>query len=96
VAEGSPTAIKTAQPGRLFELTTDAPERAAATLEAHFAAWRVALFGRGLHLIAIDDGDLDQATRALHEAGVKVTQMRPLPFSLEDAFIGTIEREPVA
>ena len=96
VTEGTPTAIKAAQPGRLFEITTDAPERAAAALVDLFPAWRVALFGVRLHLIAIDDGDLDRATGALRAAGVDVTETRPLPFSLEDAFIGTIERRPAA
>jgi ABC-2 type transport system ATP-binding protein len=96
VTEGSPTAIKAAQPGRLFEITTDAPERAAAALEKLFPAWRVALFGTRLHLIAIEDGDLDRATGALRTAGVNVAQTRPLSFSLEDAFIGTIERQPAA
>ncbi len=96
VTQGSPTAIKAAQPGRLFEITTDAPERAAATLEQHFAAWRVALFGTRLHLIATEEGDLEQAIGALRAAGVNVTKTRPLPFSLEDAFIGTIERQPAA
>jgi ABC-2 type transport system ATP-binding protein len=96
VTEGSPTAIKAAQPGRLFEIATDAPENAASALEKLFPAWRVALFGTRLHLIAIDDGDLDRATAALRAAGVNVAQTRPLAFSLEDAFIGTIERQPAA
>ena len=96
VAEGSPSAIKAAQPGRLVEISTDAPERATTALEQQFAAWRVALFGTRLHLIAIDDGDLDLATAALRAAGITITATRPLPFSLEDAFIGTIEREPAA
>jgi ABC-2 type transport system ATP-binding protein len=96
VTEGSPGAIKAAQPGRLVEIAADAPERATAILEGHFAAWRVALFGTRLHLVAIDDGDLDRATDALRAAGVSVTATRPLPFSLEDAFIGTIERQPAA
>jgi ABC-2 type transport system ATP-binding protein len=96
VTEGSPTAIKAAQPGRLFEITTDAPERAAAALEQLFPAWRVALFGTRMRLIALDDGDLDRATGALRAAGVNVSQTRPVPFSLEDAFIGTIERQPAA
>ena len=96
VAEGSPTAIKAAQPGRLFEITTDAPERAAAALEKLFPAWRVALFGTRLHLIALEDGDLERAQDTLRAAGVNVTQSRPLLFSLEDAFIGTIERAPAA
>ena len=96
VAEGSPTAIKAAQPGRLFEITTDAPERAAAALEKLFPAWRIALFGTRLHVISLADGDLERATDALRSAGANVVQTRPLPFSLEDAFIGTIEREPAA
>jgi len=96
VTEGSPSAIKATQPGRLVEIATDAPERATATLEQHFAAWRVALFGTRLHLVAIDDGDVDRATGALRAAGVNVTATRPLPFSLEDAFIGTIERQSAA
>lgn len=96
VTEGSPTAIKAAQPGRLLEITTDAPERAAAALEQIFPAWRMALFGARLHLIAIGGDDLDRAVDALRASGVNVVQTRPLPFSLEDAFIGTIEREPAA
>jgi ABC-2 type transport system ATP-binding protein len=96
VAEGSPSAIKAAQPGRLFEITTDAPERATTALEKHFAAWRVALFGTRLHLIALADGDLERAAGALRDAGIAVTQTRSLPFSLEDAFIGTIERAAAA
>jgi ABC-2 type transport system ATP-binding protein len=96
VTEGSPTAIKAAQPGRLFEITADGPERAVAALEKLFPTWRVALFGSQIHLIAIEAGDLDRAMAALHTAGVNATQTRPLPFSLEDAFIGTIERQPAA
>jgi hypothetical protein len=79
VTEGSPTEIKAAQPGRLFEITTDAPERAAAALEKFFPPGGSRIFGTRLHLIAIDDGDLDRATGALRAAGVKVTLSRPLP-----------------
>jgi ABC-2 type transport system ATP-binding protein len=96
LTEGSPTAIKAAQPGRLFELTTDAPQLATAALEKLFPAWRIARFGTRLHLIALAPGDLDRATEGLRAAGVSLTQSRPLPFSLEDAFIGTIERRPAA
>jgi ABC-2 type transport system ATP-binding protein len=96
VAQGSPSELKAAQPGKLFEITSDAPDLAAAALEKCFVAWRVALFGTRLHLIALDDGDLERATDALRAAGLKVIQTRPLPFSLEDAFIGTIERVAAA
>jgi ABC-2 type transport system ATP-binding protein len=96
VTEGSPTAIKAAQPGRLFEITIDAPERAAAALKTLFPVWRVALFGSRIHLITIEDGDLDRAMGALRAARVNFAQTRPLPFSLEDAFISTIKRQPAA
>ncbi len=96
VAQGSPTAIKADQPGRLFEITCGRPDLAVSALEAIFPAWRVAQFGIRIHLIAIDDGDLKRATDAIGAAGANVTQTRPLPFSLEDAFIGTIERQPAA
>jgi hypothetical protein len=49
-----------------------------------------------LHLISLDDGDLERGTDALRAAGVKVIETRPLPLSLEDAFIGTIERVAAA
>jgi ABC-2 type transport system ATP-binding protein len=94
--EGSPTAIKAAQPGRLFEIATDAPRRAATTLATQFATWRTVLFGPLVHLIALDEGDLDRATALLRSAGIGVTATQPRPFSLEDAFIGTIEREKAA
>jgi len=96
VAEGSPTEIKAAQPGRLYEIATDAPERAAAALEARFAGWRVAQFGMRLHVTAVAEGDLEEAQTVLRSAGVTVTATRPIPFSLEDAFIGTIERKGAA
>jgi ABC-2 type transport system ATP-binding protein len=96
VAEGSPSAIKADQPGQLYEIATDAPERAAAALEARFGGWRVALFGTLLHAIVLDDGDLAAALDALHAARVTVTATRAIPFSLEDAFIGTIERRGAA
>ena len=96
IAQGSPSEIKGAQPGRLYEIATDAPERAVAALDERFPAWRVALFGARLHLIALDDGDLERALDTLQAAGVDVGATRAIPYSLEDAFIGTIERAQAA
>ena len=96
LAEGAPSAIRAAQPGRLVEIATDAPERAAAALERHFPAWRVALFGARVHLIALEEHDVDDAERALRAAGIAIASTRAIPYSLEDAFISTLEREGVA
>ena len=46
-------------------------------LEKRFPAWRVALFGTRLHLIALDDGDLERATgRRCARPGVNVAATR--------------------
>ena len=92
VAEGSPEQIKAQQPGRLFEIATDAPQRAADLIETLYPHWRVALFGDRLHFVAEHDDELADLRHRLEAAHVRVTATRPVPFSLEDAFIGTTER----
>jgi ABC-2 type transport system ATP-binding protein len=96
LAEGSPGTIKSDQPGRLYELVSDAPDRAAVALERRFAAWQVSPFGNRIHLIALGDDDLAAAREALAAAGIGLRSARAIPFSLEDAFIGTIERQGAA
>jgi ABC-2 type transport system ATP-binding protein len=92
VAEGSPSEIKAAQPGRLFELAVDRPQEAIATLLRRHESWRVALFGRRIHLVVDDDAQLAASQAELAARGIAVDGVRALPFSLEDAFIGTVAR----
>jgi ABC-2 type transport system ATP-binding protein len=94
VAEGSPAQIKAAQSGHVLEYVVDQPQRAADFLRIHGERWRVALFGDRLHIIT--DGDAragEQATTAkLNARGIRVLQVREARFSLEDVFIGIVEK----
>ena len=94
VAEGSPSEIKTRQPGHLLELVVDQPQRAADVLKARRERWRVSLFGSRLHVITDDDVEAGrQATvRDLQESGIRVTQVREVRFSLEDVFISVVAK----
>ncbi len=92
VAEGSPSEIKAAQPGQLFELAVDRPQEAIATLLRRHEPWRVALFGSRIHLVVDDDAQLAATRTELAARGIAVGTVRALPFSLEDAFIGTVAR----
>lgn len=99
VIEGTPTAVKQAQPGHLFELQVAAGshQRAADLLRRHWEPWRVSSFADRLHLV-LDraDPELALVRRRLGEAGIAVQALRPIPFSLEDAFIGTVQRAAAA
>jgi ABC-2 type transport system ATP-binding protein len=95
VIEGSPTAVKAAQPGSLFELLVP-PERlrqAAGVLRGRWEGWRVSIFADRLHLVVdAPEAELPELHRLLTAAGIEVQALRPIPFSLEDAFIGTVQR----
>jgi len=94
VAEGSPTEIKGQQTGRLLEVVVDEPQRAADLLKNETERWRVSLFGDRLHVIT--DGDVaggEKSTRATLESnGIQVKQVREGRFSMEDVFIGVVEK----
>jgi ABC-2 type transport system ATP-binding protein len=94
VAEGSPNAIRSRQPGHLLELIVDQPQRAADLLKSEKERWRVSLFGARLHVIT--DEDLDAGRRAtiqtLEAGGVRVLDQREIRFSLEDVFISVVEQ----
>jgi ABC-2 type transport system ATP-binding protein len=92
-AEGSPSQLKAAQPGQLLELIVDHPQAASNLLKQHFAGWRVSMFAHALHVV------LDHPTRELsilqsllNTHQITLHSLRPIPFSLEDAFIGTVQR----
>jgi ABC-2 type transport system ATP-binding protein len=93
VAHGSPSEIKTSQPGQLFELVSPQIQPASDLLKGRLAPWRVSIFGDRLHLV-LDDADTDLATvrRWLAEADIEIHTLHPTPFTLEDAFIGIVQR----
>ena len=93
VAQGSPTQIKASQPGQLLELVTSHTQAASNLLKQKLAPWRVSIFGDRLHLVLEHPNtDLGAVQNWLQAAHIQVKAQRTLPFSLEDAFIGTVQR----
>ena len=93
VAQGSPSQIKAEQPGQLIELISDRTQAASDLLKQHLEPWRVSIFGDHLHVV-LDDPDAQTAEigSQLEQAGISIQSLRPIPFSLEDAFIGIVQR----
>jgi drug efflux transport system ATP-binding protein len=94
VAEGSPTGIKSQQHGHLLEVIVDQPQRAADLLKAGGDRWRVSLFGDRLHVLTDSDAQAGarQTQQTLEAAGIRVSSVREIRFSLEDAFISVVEQ----
>jgi len=94
VAEGSPTGIKSQQHGHLLEVVVDQPQRAADLLKAGGDRWRVSLFGDRLHVLTDSDAQAGarQTQQTLEAEGIRVSSVREIRFSLEDAFISVVEQ----
>lgn len=93
VAQGSPTEIKASQPGQLMEVVANCTQEASNLLKTRLDPWRVSIFGDRLHLV-LDrpDSDIPQIRSILQAEGIHLRSVRPIPFSLEDAFIGIVQR----
>jgi ABC-2 type transport system ATP-binding protein len=89
VAEGTPSGVKAAQGGRVLEIRTAEPQRAAGLLKAEMERWRVSLFGDRLHVIV--DGEAPAAARhlaaRLEREAIRILEVREQDYSLEDVFI---------
>jgi ABC-2 type transport system ATP-binding protein len=94
VTEGTPSAIKDAQEGQLLEFVTDQPQRALDLLKNDVERWRVSLFGDRLHIITSENAAAGERTHRekLAAAGIRVISAKPGRFSLEDVFIGVVEK----
>jgi ABC-2 type transport system ATP-binding protein len=97
VAEGTPSGVKAAQGGRVLEVRTDDPLRAAAVLKRELEAWRVSLFGDRFHVIV--DGDAQAAAGRLVERlareGIRVLEATEQDYTLEDVFLAIVEKGAV-
>jgi ABC-2 type transport system ATP-binding protein len=93
VLEGSPTEVKAAQVGQIIELKVDRNQQAANYLKTILEPWRVSIFGDRLHVV-LDDPSVELPIMRSHlvEHHIQIFSDRPVPFSLEDAFIGTVQR----
>ncbi len=93
VAQGSPTEIKAMQPGQLVEMVVEQTQDASNLLKTKLASWQVSIFGDRLHLVLDDpDSEIFQVYSILENSGIKIHSLRSIPFSLEDAFIGIVQR----
>lgn len=93
VIEGSPSQIKAAQPGKLIEVVPDQNQAASNLLKQYLEPWRVSIFADRLHVVVDDpDREIPQLRALLESANMTLHSLRPIPYSLEDAFIGTVQR----
>ncbi|HIK03918.1 MAG TPA: ABC transporter ATP-binding protein [Trichormus sp. M33_DOE_039] len=93
VAEGSPSSIKASQPGQLIEIIVNQNQAASKLLKQHFESWRVSIFADSLHIVLDNpEAEINQLTQLLESHQITINSLRPISFSLEDAFIGIVER----
>ena len=93
VVEGSPSYIKTSQPGQLVEVVVNQNQAASNLLKQHLDSWRVSIFANSLHIVLDNpDTEIPQLLHLLESAQFTVHSVRQIPFSLEDAFIGIVQR----
>ncbi|MDZ8262923.1 ATP-binding cassette domain-containing protein [Nostoc sp. ChiQUE01b] len=93
VAEGSPSSVKASQPGQLIEIIVNQNQIASKILKQHFESWRVSIFADSLHVVLDHpEQEINQLTQLLKANQITINSLRPIPFSLEDAFIGIVQR----
>lgn len=91
VIEGSPSEIKSKSSGQLFEVVCDNTQSAFQTLSTALDHWRVAVFGRSIHVL-LEKDERAKLESILQMADCRSAKIRAIPFSLEDAFIDVVER----
>ncbi len=98
VTQGSPSQVKAEQPGSLLEVVVVAThashlQAASDLLKTEYDPWRVSIFGDRLHVV-LDHPEVEipQMREILSSAQIDIQSLRPIPFSLEDAFIGVVSR----
>ncbi|AVH70988.1 ATP-binding cassette domain-containing protein [Nostoc sp. 'Lobaria pulmonaria (5183) cyanobiont'] len=93
VISGSSSSIKASQPGQLIEVIVNQNQAAADLLKQHLDPWRVSIFADSLHIVLDDpDRELPQLLKLIESAQITISRVRPISFSLEDAFIGIVQR----
>ncbi|MBD2595479.1 ABC transporter ATP-binding protein [Nostoc spongiaeforme FACHB-130] len=93
VAEGSPSSIKASQPGKLIEIIVNQNQTASQLLKQHFDSWRISIFANSLHVVLDNpEQEINKINQLLKANQIQIHSLRPVPFSLEDAFIGIVER----
>ncbi|MFI5337306.1 MAG: ABC transporter ATP-binding protein [Opitutales bacterium] len=93
IALGTPRELKTEHmPEAVLELECDRPADAMLVLERLPEVKEVALFGKGLHVVAADPAAAEPAIRAaLAAGGYRATRLERITPTLEDVFVSLIE-----
>lgn len=93
IALGTPRALKTEHMREaVLELDCERPSEAMAVLERLPAVQEVALYGRGLHVVARDEAGATAAIPgALAAAGLGLQRLERITPTLEDVFVSLIE-----
>lgn len=93
VAQGSPSEIKAQQPGKLIEIIVSDTQKASNLLKTQLESWRVSIFGDRLHVVLDNpERELSQVRQSLQGNQIDIQSERAIPFALEDAFIGIVQR----
>jgi len=93
IALGTPEALKTElMPEDVLEIIGDRPQDAMGEIEGIEGVKEVALFGKGLHVVAANGKAVAPAIRqVLNARGYHITYLEKIPPSLEDVFVSLIE-----
>jgi ABC-2 type transport system ATP-binding protein len=93
VAQGTPGEIKSSQPGRLIVLVTGNPQKASDLLKTRLESWRVSIFADTIHIVLDNpEKEFKELLDLLGSNGITVQSHKYGSFSLEDAFIGVVQR----
>jgi ABC-2 type transport system ATP-binding protein len=96
VAQGSPSTLKREEiPEQMWQVSCDAVTDALSLLQEQRWVKESSIFGRALHIgVDLPEQQAEEAIRGVLEKGeIHVTQVEPIPPSLEDVFIHVISRE---
>lgn len=90
--EGTPRELTATMNGRILELVAQPKEQAKVTSLADPDVEDALAFGDRLHLrVRSAEGPLNRLPGALKSANVDLTRLRPIPPTLEDAFISLVQ-----
>lgn len=93
VAQGAPEEIKRNQPGQLVEIITSSNQQASNVIKQKIEPWRVSIFANRLHVVLDHpEKETKELLSALKNENIEVKSHKDIPFSLEDAFIGIVQR----
>lgn len=92
LAQGSPTALKRDQPGKLIEIFTSGQILLAFhVLSAKLEPWRIAIFPKSLKVLLDRADDESSLKTILQSAGLQDIRLREVAPSLEEVFIGMVQ-----